>query len=162
MKLSKHSHSIDVSIYTMLIVSISAIALHQTTSIATWVLFCVAGITIWTFLEYILHKYLLHCIPPFKQMHELHHVNPTALIGTPTWLSLSIFTSLAMLLWRFIGVDTTSALLAGLMLGYICYVIVHNRVHRVKPVIGSWLYRTKLRHAKHHHLHTRCNYKFLG
>src|SRR3546814_19943650 len=45
---------------------------------------CVLGLAAWSLMEYVLHRYVLHGIEPFKGWHEEHNNRPFALIGTST------------------------------------------------------------------------------
>src|SRR6185437_13158272 len=48
------------------------------------------GLVTWTAIEYLLHRFVLHGVAPFKDWHEEHHQRPTALICAPTILSASL------------------------------------------------------------------------
>ena len=123
-----------------------------------WLFACVAGVIVWTLFEYFLHRYVLHRLPPFQRLHDLHHARSTDLIGTPTWLSLCLFAVFALMLLYGVKVILASGLTVGLMLGYLWYVAVHHAVHHVKAWRGSWLHRAKQRHALHHRLEQPCNF----
>ena len=56
-----------------------------------WVAMCLAGVGLWTLTEYVIHRYVLHHVPMFKTMHEVHHDEQMALVGTPFWMSLLFF-----------------------------------------------------------------------
>lgn len=45
------------------------------------------GATAWTLIEYLVHRFVLHGLEPFRSLHTLHHERPMALIGAPTLLS---------------------------------------------------------------------------
>ena len=48
--------------------------------------------------------------------------------------------------------DLGTAATAGLVSGYLWYVFVHYATHHWRLRRGSYLYRARLRHARHHHL----------
>lgn len=50
----------------------------------------VAGLAGWTAIEYAMHRFVLHGMPPFRAWHALHHARPSARIGAPTLLSGSL------------------------------------------------------------------------
>ena len=56
-----------------------------------------AGWIGWTAIEYLLHRFVLHGLMPFRRWHEEHHRRPNALICTPTILSASLVVVLVFL-----------------------------------------------------------------
>ncbi|MFA6266256.1 MAG: sterol desaturase family protein [Pseudolabrys sp.] len=113
----------------------------------------VAGLVAWTLIEYWLHRAVFHHAPILSQIHELHHNFPQDLIGTPGWASASIGVVLvAGPLYAVLGFDLGVAATAGLATGYLWYVFVHYATHHWRPRRNSYLYRARLRHARHHHL----------
>jgi sterol desaturase/sphingolipid hydroxylase (fatty acid hydroxylase superfamily) len=55
-----------------------------------------------------------------------------------------------------LGFNLGTAATAGLASGY--YVFVHYATHHWRPRKNSYLYRARLRHARHHHLSHRGNF----
>jgi sterol desaturase/sphingolipid hydroxylase (fatty acid hydroxylase superfamily) len=109
------------------------------------------GLVCWTVVEYVLHRFVLHGLAPFKYWHEEHHRRPTALICAPTILSASLIFVLVFLpmlalggLWR------ACALTLGLLTGYLLYAITHHATHHWQAQ-SAWLKRRKRWHALHHH-----------
>jgi cyclopropane-fatty-acyl-phospholipid synthase len=117
----------------------------------------VAGALSWTLLEYLLHRFVLHGMPPFKRWHAEHHRRPTALIAAPTLLTAALFTSLLLLpaVW-WLSPWPAAALSFGLLNGYLAYGLTHHAIHQ--PAAGSkpagvgqrWLLRRRLWHGLHH------------
>jgi len=72
-------------VYPVLIAVMSAWALRQATlsDAAIWALSFSGGVGFWTFVEYLLHRYILHHFPGIKEKHEIHHDQQRALIPTP-------------------------------------------------------------------------------
>ena len=110
-----------------------------------------AGLLSWTFIEYMLHRFVLHGLQPFKGWHEEHHQRPTALICAPTILSAVLIFTLVFLpalllgnLWR------ACALTLGVLTGYLSYAITHHATHHWRGD-SAWLKRRKHWHALHHH-----------
>lgn len=160
MQLSKTGYYADFIVYPSLAVVLSWEGLRHAPLAdgLEWLFASVAGVVIWTLLEYVLHRHILHRLQPFQRLHDLHHARATALVGTPSWLSLCLFAVLALVLWSAIEAILASGLTVGLMLGYLWYLAVHHAVHHVKAKRGSWLHRAKLRHATHHHSQQPCNF----
>lgn len=150
----------DFFIYPVLIAIVTLCALIETKGLklAEWLLFFLIGIAAWTVAEYFLHRAAFHHFPIIKQLHDAHHVAPKALIGSPTWLSVAIASSIFALLSWTTGLIVSSAISTGLMLGYLCYITVHHLNHHAKPTCGTYLYWTKRRHALHHYRDRTKNY----
>lgn len=109
-----------------------------------------AGLLGWSLVEYGLHRFVLHGLPPFRRWHEQHHQRPTALICTPTLLSgsliaLFVFLPVALLGDRWLA----CALTLGLLVGYLAYAVTHHAIHHWQGG-GTWLMRRKRWHALHH------------
>jgi sterol desaturase/sphingolipid hydroxylase (fatty acid hydroxylase superfamily) len=118
-----------------------------------------AGALLWTLVEYLLHRYILHHLPYIKEMHEAHHNEQDALIGTPIWVSLASFAGLLVIpLWFTAGPIITAATTAGMMLGYFWFESVHHVLHHwtIKP--GTYAFRLKRRHMLHHHFDNAGNF----
>ncbi len=110
----------------------------------------VAGLAAWTIVEYGLHRFVLHGLPPFRRWHERHHQRPTALICTPTVLSgsligLFVFLPAALMGDRWLA----CALTLGLLIGYLAYTVTHHAIHHWHGQ-SAWLLRRKRWHALHH------------
>jgi len=161
MRLSKGGYFADFVVYPAVAVVLIAAAARPG-SLLSWresVIACATGVAAWTLLEYIIHRVVLHEVRYFATMHEMHHADPGGFVGTPTWLSLGMIASGALLpLWWEAGFDLASAFTAGLMLGYLWYVAVHHVIHHWRIEPGSSLYRLKRHHALHHHAQLECNF----
>jgi sterol desaturase/sphingolipid hydroxylase (fatty acid hydroxylase superfamily) len=111
------------------------------------------GLVGWTLIEYLIHRVLFHHAPILSQIHECHHHSPQDLIGTPAWASVLIgLIAVAVPSWAVLGFGLGTAVTAGLVTGYLWYVFVHFATHHWRPRRDSYLYRARLRHARHHHL----------
>src|SRR5664280_969243 len=109
------------------------------------------GLVGWTLIEYLLHRVLFHHAPILSQIHERHHNSPQDLIGTPAWASVLLgLIAVASPSWAILGFDLGTAATAGLVTGYLWYVFVHYATHHWRPRRDSYLYRARLRHARHH------------
>ncbi len=161
MRLSKASYFADFAVYPPMVLLLLILAMRQASS-ALWIVWsiaCLAGIAAWTFLEYVIHRAVLHRLRFFAAMHDMHHHHPTGFVGTPTWLSLAAICFGALVpLWWETGFNLASGLTAGLMLGYLWYVGVHHVVHHWQLHQGSYLCRLKRRHLLHHHARRPCNF----
>lgn len=110
-----------------------------------------AGLVSWTAIEYLLHRFVLHGLAPFKDWHEEHHQRPTALICAPTIFSASLIVVLVFLpVLAFGGLWSACALTLGVLAGYLLYAITHHATHHWLAE-SAWLKRRKRWHALHHH-----------
>lgn len=109
------------------------------------------GIFLWTFLEYAIHRFILHNGLVFSKDHDAHHAAPKALIGTPTWLTLLIMVC---------GIYVPASLMPrpglglmfgfGVTLGYLVYSFAHCALHQWNLRNDGFFHRWKRLHALHH------------
>ena len=114
------------------------------------VIFGLLGLIFWTLLEYLLHRFILHSLYPFRKWHALHHAKPKALICLPTPLSmllilLLIFSPSA----YFLDLYQAIGLTYGVWIGYALYTLIHHAAHHTHPSQG-WLFKYQRQHAIHH------------
>lgn len=117
-----------------------------------------AGLFTWTLLEYLVHRIALHHFIWFRSLHAAHHSDPRGYIGTPTLLSVLIFYAAGYVpACLLVGRGMAASWIAGLLLGYLSYVVAHWAVHHVN---GSYfpLRRLKRQHALHHHRNQNANF----
>ena len=114
-------------------------------------LLAVAGFWAWSLIEYGMHRFVLHGVPPFRDWHAQHHRRPAALIGAPNLLSAALIVAFvfppALALfnpWHAL------ALGLGVLYGYLSYIATHHAVHHWRAD-GAWMRQRKCRHALHHH-----------
>ena len=118
--------------------------------LATALALVLAGLLLWTFIEYLLHRFVLHQVPPFRHWHALHHQRPQALICGPTLLSSGLIALLVTApAWALLGAAHAQALTLGLVLGYLAYGVVHHSAHHGGG--GRWMRERRRWHALHHH-----------
>ena|SRR6266540_4312601 len=154
MRQSKTGYYADLFVYPPVVLALAAVDSRSPHShfFARLLLSCLSGIAGWTFVEYVMHRFVLHSIKAAVEMHDLHHANPTAFIGISTWLSLVCFGLGGFVpFWLTAGPEIASGVVAGLMIGYVWYLVVHDAVHRWRLDRESFFYRAKLRHAAHHY-----------
>jgi sterol desaturase/sphingolipid hydroxylase (fatty acid hydroxylase superfamily) len=109
------------------------------------------GYMAWTVIEYVVHRFILHHVAAFRELHKAHHDASCELVGTPTIISVSAFYFLGYLpIAEISGGTTAAALLAGLLTGYLSYVVVHYALHHVGSHGYRFVKRLKRRHALHH------------
>lgn len=109
------------------------------------------GLVLWTLLEYVLHRFLLHRVEPFRRWHLEHHRAPEQPMRTPLVFN-------AMLLAGLVGAPLVltgdrwlaTGITLGLIAGHLAQEIVHHVVHR-PGVRGRWLDVRARQHDLHHH-----------
>jgi len=111
-----------------------------------------AGLGVWSLVEYLLHRFVLHHVVWVKEQHDVHHHDQLALVGTPTWFSLLAFlTFVLMPLLLVAPVEVAAGLTGGMMLGYLWYVTAHYGLHHWRMKSTGYLGNLRRRHALHHH-----------
>jgi cyclopropane-fatty-acyl-phospholipid synthase len=108
------------------------------------------GLIAWSLVEYLMHRFILHGLEPFKTWHMKHHTRPTALISSPTLLSASLISvlvfapaALATTIWM------AAALTLGIVAGYLAYALCHHGTHHWRAE-RPWFKQRKRWHAMHH------------
>ena len=117
-----------------------------------------AGLFFFTFVEYIMHRYLYH-IPATSErkkkisytMHGVHHDYPKdkSRLAMPPVLSLVVATVL-FIIYRVVLGDYVFGFLAGFLIGYAGYLAVHYSVHAFK-VPSNFLKVLWHHHSIHHY-----------
>ncbi len=155
MRLSKTAYYADFMIYAGAVAALAVFAAGESgrAAHATWIEAFAVGAALWTLLEYLLHRFILHRWRPFAAMHAFHHAAPRDLVGTPTWITLGIFWSLFFVpewwLWSF---NVASGLVAGVMAGFLWYGLLHHLIHHGRPrIIAALLEKSAGRHRQHHY-----------
>jgi sterol desaturase/sphingolipid hydroxylase (fatty acid hydroxylase superfamily) len=160
MRLGKFSYYADFVVYPLVIAALAAFALWQTPqSWHVWLGAFVIGVAGWTLIEYLLHRFVLHHVPYIKDMHDAHHHDQLALIGTPIWISLAIMVVVVLVpLSMVVEQHVAIGLACGLMFGHFWYGGVHHILHHWNIQPGTYGYRLKRRHMLHHHFDEMGNF----
>ncbi len=114
-----------------------------------------AGLFIWTFTEYMLHRFIFHYEPTSgwgKRLHFLTHgvhhdyPNDTKRLVMPPSVSVPLAVVFYGLFYLLVGDFSVAPFFAGFIFGYICYDEIHYATHHapMKSGIAQWL--------KHHHV----------
>lgn len=123
----------------------------------------VIGLFVWTFLEYIVHRFVFHFRPrtPWQErvsfmFHGVHHAQPmckTRLVMPPV-VSITGGLILYGVLYALIGVLLNAphwmyALLSGIAAGYLAYDMLHYSTHHFKFKWNVWQFLRR-HHMRHH------------
>ncbi|ARU31909.1 hypothetical protein CAP31_09610 [Sulfuriferula sp. AH1] len=160
LEFSKTAYFADFAVYLLLPAVAAFMLLHYAPQ-GEWINIVIAGMTglvAWTLLEYVLHRFVLHGIEPFKGWHTQHHLRPYALIGTPTVFSLMLFLVCIFLPALLVeGIWSGGGFTLGVVSGYAVYSWMHHAAHHWRAN-GGWLKRRKRLHAMHHHGQSKCDF----
>ena len=146
---------LDFYIYPVLIIACLVLDYHGVRRGEIPRLLCLTflGYLSWTFIEYVVHRFILHHVAAFRALHKAHHDASQELVGTPTIFSVSAFYFLGYLpIAEIFGMGTADAILTGLLVGYLSYVVVHYILHHIGSHGVRLLKLLKRRHAVHHQL----------
>lgn len=161
MRLGRLGYYGDFVIYPTAVAGLAVAGLANTEP-ARWPEFAGAflgGFCLWTLAEYVLHRFVLHHVPYVRDMHNVHHEDQLALVGTPTWFSFVLISVIVFApLYVFQGITLATGVTAGFMLGYLWYVSVHHMVHHWTSKPGSYMHAMKRRHMLHHHFDEQLNF----
>jgi sterol desaturase/sphingolipid hydroxylase (fatty acid hydroxylase superfamily) len=120
------------------------------------------GLIIWTFTEYMLHRFVFHfnATTPFQKrlqflIHGLHHDDPndpTRLVMPPAGsliLGVILFSAFQAMYALFGSAGLVYPFFAGFAIGYLCYDYIHYGVHHFVPRsrVGKMI---KQHHMLHH------------
>ncbi len=73
MRLSKAGYYADFVVYPLLLLPLGVVALRGGTSLTetAWALAGILGFMGYSLLEYVLHRFVLHHVRPFRALHDL-------------------------------------------------------------------------------------------
>lgn len=157
---SKVSNIVDFTFYWMCVLLLTAYLIVNTSfnQIAESLFLIILGLFSWTAIEYLLHRFVLHGLQPFKDWHTEHHKRPNALICLPTLLSAALLIMFVFYPTLFIlGVLPACALTLGVLIGYLAYTILHHGIHHWH-IDSLWFKKRKRWHGLHHRVEQQNNF----
>lgn len=116
-----------------------------------------SGIFIWTFTEYVMHRFVFHFTPKGKWMERIHFIfhgvhhdfpNDANRLVMPPSVSIPLAAGFYFLFTLFFREFVVAAFFAGFMSGYLFYDMTHYALHHANFKSNFW---KKLK--KHHMLH---------
>lgn len=113
-----------------------------------WLAIAAIGFLLWTFVEYWVHRGVLHRWF-WHGTHERHHLEPEEFVENIWWYTPALF----VVLWFVFP----PSLWAGFAAGYVWFLTMHHRLHHVRLWPGSRLYSRAKWHGLHHK-YANCNY----
>ncbi len=116
----------------------------------TTLLLVAFGLAQWTLLEYLLHRFVLHAVEPFRAWHREHHLEPDVPIRIPIAFSLGLILPILLLPAIVLGDAAHAAPLSvGLLAGHAAQETAHHLIHRSRGG-GAWLAARRREHLFHH------------
>ncbi|GAA4912725.1 sterol desaturase family protein [Mucilaginibacter defluvii] len=117
------------------------------------------GLFVWTFIEYVMHRFVFHFVPKAKWalrlhfiFHGVHHDYPSDAkrLVMPPSASIPLATGFYFL-FKFVFPDLyVNGLFSGFILGYLMYDISHYAIHHFN-FKGSFWKKIKQHHMLHHY-----------
>jgi sterol desaturase/sphingolipid hydroxylase (fatty acid hydroxylase superfamily) len=153
LKQSNLAYRLDFAFYGAAVATLGAILLIASprADTLTNALCSLGALMSWSGIEYLLHRFVLHGLQPFRRWHTEHHRHPGALICSPTIFSASLILALVFLpSLGLVGPWHACSMTFGILVGYFSYAVTHHATHHWRAQ-SSWLRRRKQWHALHHH-----------
>lgn len=133
----------------------------QSSALFSTLKFFACGFLLWSILEYLLHRFLFHLEPASDSdfqitmhffFHGLHHKVPfdTGRLVFPPMVAGVLAGILLYALQTLFPPGVSTAMFAGILLGYVCYDLMHYYMHHGNPPEGSYLQSMKSYHSMHH------------
>lgn len=131
---------------------------HTSLSLSLSLLMFIVGLLAFTWVEYLVHRYLFH-METYTQfraklqyiMHGVHHEFPRDKdrLAMPPLLSIAISTLLLFLFKLILG-DLVFSFLPGFLVGYALYLAIHYMVHAYQPPKNIFKFLW-INHSIHHY-----------
>jgi len=125
----------------------------------TIVLLMLSGLFVWTFVEYILHRFVFHFVPKQKWalrlhfiFHGVHHDYPNDLkrLVLPPSASIPLATGFYFLFNALLPANYVYAFFPAFIGGYLVYDMTHYAIHHFNFKSGLWK-KIKQHHMLHHY-----------
>ncbi|NWF50723.1 MAG: sterol desaturase family protein [Ignavibacteriaceae bacterium] len=130
------------------------------------ILLIVIGVFIWSFTEYMLHRFVFHYEPKSNWgqrlhfiLHGVHHdyPNDSRRLVMPPSVSLPLAVIFYFLFLLLLGTSNVAPFFVGFLIGYLFYDITHYAVHHFNMHNKFWL-AIKNHHMRHHYLDSARGY----
>jgi len=158
--LSKVHFSVPLFVYIPLILFMSYRALFQLhLPLLTYAEMFFAGLFLWTFAEYILHRFVFHFVPKADWalrihfiFHGVHHDYPSDAkrLVMPPSASIPMALILYLLFNALLPHNYIFGFFPGFIIGYLMYDMTHYAIHHFN-FKGSFWKRIKQHHMLHHY-----------
>jgi len=119
--------------------------------------FFVFGVVIWSFTEYILHRFIFHYQPKSEWGQRLHFIahgvhhdypNDSKRLVMPPSVSIPLAVLFFTIFFYILGSAWVNPFFSGFIVGYLTYDMTHYAIHHL-----NWSNRWFLKVKKHHMIH---------
>lgn len=158
--LSKVYFFVPLIIYVPIIIYLLYKAIFVATiGVGTFIILLVSGLFVWTFIEYILHRFVFHFVPKQKWalrlhfiFHGVHHDYPNDLkrLVLPPSASIPLATGFYFLFNALLPPTYVYAFFPAFISGYLVYDMTHYAIHHFNFKSGIWK-KIKQHHMLHHY-----------
>lgn len=158
--LSKTHWTIPILIYVPFAVFCSYYSFKLNIGIINYILLFIAGTLTWTFIEYVIHRFVFHFEPKSKlgkrlhwMFHGVHHDYPQDeyRLVMPPGISLPLAFLFYYLFHLMMPYPFNLAFFSGFILGYLAYDTGHYAIHHFH-INNPFLKRIKINHMNHHYV----------
>ena len=127
-------------------------------SVGSLILWLIAGLFVWTFIEYVMHRFIFHYPAKSKLgkrihfiSHGVHHdyPNDSKRLVLPPVLSIPLAGFFYILFYLILGVVNVAPFFIGILTGYLFYDMMHYAFHHAH-IENSFFKALKKHHMKHH------------
>jgi len=156
--LSKVHYFVPLIVYIPVIIFLGWISFSSAhMNMISFICWFAGGLAVWSFCEYVMHRYVFHFYPKSKIgkrihfiFHGVHHdyPNDTKRLVMPLSASIPMASALYFLFLFLLPGGTIYSFFCGFLLGYLVYDMMHYALHHANFKSGFW---KKLK--KHHMLH---------
>ena len=158
--LSKVHFMVPVYIFVPVILAFSYGAYYYDLGILLYLGLFLGGLFVWTLVEYIMHRFVFHYMPPNKPwamrmhfiFHGVHHDYPSDAkrLVLPPSLSIPLATGFYFLFNALLPTNYIWGFFPGFILGYLFYDISHYAIHHFNFKGNIWK-KIKQHHMLHHY-----------
>jgi 4-hydroxysphinganine ceramide fatty acyl 2-hydroxylase len=158
--LSKVHFMVPVYLFVPVILGSTYLALFvKNIGIITYIEFFLIGLFVWTFTEYIMHRFVFHYVPKNKLglrlhfiFHGVHHDYPSDAkrLVLPPSVSIPLATAFYFLFDAILPANYVFGFFPGFILGYLFYDISHYAIHHFNFKGNIWK-KIKQHHMLHHY-----------
>ncbi|OCX52816.1 fatty acid hydroxylase [Mucilaginibacter sp. PPCGB 2223] len=158
--LSKVHFFIPLIIYVPVIIYLLYKGIFEASiGLGTFILLLAGGLFVWTFVEYIMHRFIFHYVPKQKWalrlhfiFHGVHHDYPNDLkrLVLPPSASIPLALSFYFLFNAILPATYVYAFFPAFITGYLVYDMTHYAIHHFNFKSGIWK-KIKQHHMLHHY-----------
>jgi 4-hydroxysphinganine ceramide fatty acyl 2-hydroxylase len=158
--LSKVHFTVPIYIFVPVIFFCVYKSFHYQLGILTFIALFALGLFIWTFVEYLMHRFVFHYMPKEKPwalrmhfiFHGVHHDYPSDAkrLVLPPSVSIPLATIFYFLFRAILPANCIWGFFPGFILGYLIYDISHYAIHHFNFKGSIWK-KIKQHHMLHHY-----------